>query len=236
MSLDAVTKTVEPDGIRFTGDKLEIYINRIYEKNKLIDVAKTVKTIGIFEYRLGDTDKFHGFFFPAVIEIAPSEVDFIKEGNDELLKLTLYKGDMFMTSRKVVKNEQIAYVCFSTYFEDGKIPAWLPYDQKSYIFDTLKKVTGINFPVDHAAFEIIVAHLNRCKNNIFKEYRFAEHGEKAIQLKLKDVAHAATTFTARSIGGYLSDSINVMLTHENTDESEMEDLLRGKPQIHNSQP
>lgn len=235
MSLDAVMKKCNPDGLQFVGEKMEVIISKIYEKHKLIDIGKTVKSVGIFEYRIGDTDKFHGFFFPAMIEMVPSEIDFIKEGNEEKIKLTFYKGDTFMTTCKVVKNEQLAYICFASYFEDGKMPSWIPYDQRSFIFDTLKQITGIHFPVDHTAFEVIVAHLTRCKHDIFKEFRFAGKNELPHQLKLKDVAHASTSFTARSIGGYLADSINVMLTHKNDQSSDIEDLLRGRPHRPNPQ-
>lgn len=227
MSLNEHMIFPQTDGVIFNGEKMVILIDKMYEKHKLINITRTVRTIGIFEYKLGDNDKFHGYFLPGVIEIEPSEITFIKDGNKEFIKLTLYKGDYFMKSRKIVKNEQLAYICFALYFEDGKMPSWIPYEKRSFIFDTLKRVTGINFPVDHAVFEIIAAHLTRCKSDIFKEFRFSDNPKDIYQLKLKDVAHASNSFTARSIGGYLADSINVSLTHKNTESSDIEELLRG---------
>lgn len=227
MSLNEHMIFPQTDGVIFNGEKMVILIDKMYEKHKLINVARTVKTIGIFEYKLGDNDKFHGVFLPGIIEIEPSEITFVKDGNKEFIKLTLYKGDYFMKTRKIVKNEQLAYICFALYFEDGKMPSWIPYEKRSFIFDTLKRVTGINFPVDHSVFEIITAHLTRCKSDIFKEYRFSKNPKDILQLKLKDVAHASNSFTARSIGGYLADSINVSLTHKNTESSDIEELLRG---------
>ena len=227
MGLNEHMKFPENDGIIFNGDKMTILIDKMYEKHRLIHVARTVKTIGIFEYKIGDNDKFHGVFLPGIIEIEPSEINFIKDGNKEFIKLTLYKGDYFMKTRKIIKNEQLAYVCFALYYEDGKMPSWIPYEKRSFIFDTLKHVTGISFPVDHTVFEVITAHLTRCKSDIFKEFRFSDDKRDILQLKLKDVAHASNSFTARSIGGNLADSINVSLTHKNTESSDIEELLRG---------
>jgi len=210
----------------FMGDYLEILINKIYEKRKLIEIGKTVKTIGILQFRLSNTDKYQAIFFPAIIEICPSEIYIEKHGDDEYVRMILYKGDILMKNKKVIRKEQLAYDVFSEFIENGRMPNFIPYDKRSFIFDTLTKVTGISFPLDHAGFEIILARLTRNAGDIFQEYRFVAGEADPLMLKLKDIAHATSSFSAKGIGGYLSDSINVMLTHENDENSDLEDILR----------
>lgn len=225
ISIDQYLKYTDTSAI-FMGDYMEILISKMYEKHKLIEVGKTIKTIGIFQFRFNKNDKYHAVFFPAVIEICPSEIYIEKINDQEYIRAVLYKGDIFMNNRKVIRKEQLAYACFELYIENGKMPDFIPYDKRSFIFDTLSKVTGISFPLDHAGFEIILARLTRNISDIYQEYRFVADSTDPKMLKLKDVAHAASSFSAKGIGGYFADSINVMLTHENEEESDLENILR----------
>jgi len=228
--LDEYMKT-EPDGkIRYMGsDEIHILIPKTYEALQLLTVTETVRTLGIFEIWKNPLREEHKeFFLPGVIEMQPSDIVFTTIGGDEFVHCTFRKGDVFLMSNKVVKNEFIAYALFSMYLEKGKIPPIITYDKETWMFDIVAAITGSKVSkFNHAIFEMIYSHLCRCANDVHTQYRYAENPDTPyVRLKLSDLPNVTTSLTAKLESGYLAASINAALTHENENESKIEELLR----------
>lgn len=211
--------------VTFIGDEMKIKISKRFSTYGMLSVAESVHTVGIFEYQING-QKSHGFFLPALIEICPSEIEEITEGAKEYVVLTLKKGDVFMKTRMVVKNAQIAYIVFTEFVEKGYCPSFINYTEKAFLFDTVKRITGSSIPAEHAVFEIIFAHLNRDARNVQIPYRLTDMKELPRQLALRDVAHATTSVTAKLAGGYLNSALTVASVNHNENQSPIEELLR----------
>ena len=203
---------------------ITVLIPRSYEKYKRLVVTDEVDTLAMFEITIGNETK--GFFASASVIMKPSVVEYVTDGGQDYVKCTFTKGDIFFKSTSVVKNSNIAYIVFTEYIEKGQIPRFMKYDDLAFLFDTVKRLTGCKIPAEHAAFEMIYAHLSRNRNNLKIPYRLTEMKEDPLFLKLKDVPHAATSTTAKLIGSYLNDSIATSMVNAAEDQSDIEDLLR----------
>lgn len=222
--------TFEKDGkVRYMGsDDIHILIPKTYESLQLLSVSDIVRTLGIFEIWKEPLKEGHSeFFLPGVIEMQPSHIAFKVVGGDEFVHCVFKKGDVFLLSNKVVKNEFIAYALFSMYLEKGKIPPIITYDKQTWMFDIVAAITGSKVSkFNHAIFEMIYSHLCRLASDIKTQYRYSDRSQPYIRLKLSDLPNNTTSLTAKLESGFLASSINVALTNENTHESKIEDLLR----------
>lgn len=216
--------TKKNDQVIVTKGPITILIPRSYEKYKRLTITDEIDTLAVFEITIDGETK--GFFASASVVMKPSVVEYVTEGGQEYVKCTFTEGDIFLKSTSIVKNPNIAYIIFSEYIEKGQIPRYMKYNDLAYLFDTVKRMTGSSIPAEHAAFEMIYAHLSRDKKNAKVPYRLTDMGEPPLFLKLKDIPHASTSTTAKLIGAYLNDSINVGVVNAAEDKSDIEDLLR----------
>lgn len=211
--------------VLFTGEKLEIYIPRRYVEKNLTYIETSISTVAIFEVVINDTIR-EGFFLPGFIRIFPSSIDSVTIGEDRYIKATLVKNDVFMQTTEIVKTEKLAYLIWNEFFYLGNIPAWMSYQDVVNMFRTLQTVTGLKFGVPPVVFEIICSQLARSPENLDIEYRLTDRKKKPIWIPLHSVAHAATSASARIIGSYFNEGINVTLLQDQGKPSELENILR----------
>lgn len=209
----------------FTGDKLDILIPARYEDKGLTVIQADISTVGIFEIVINDTIRA-GMFMPGFITIKPSGIDYITEGDDRYIKASLVKNDVFMVTTEVVKDESLSYKIWQEFVYLGAIPKWMSYTDVAKLFVTLQDITGIRFGVPLVVFEIIVSHLARTEDDIDLEYRLTDMSKPPKFIPLHTVSHAATSVTARIIGSYFKDALNVSMIQEHATQSDLEDILR----------
>lgn len=227
--LDELMKKEEDGAFRYISDSpLHILIPKAYESTQMLTVTDNVRTLGVFEFWTGEEYGEHKeFFLPGVIEMCPSEIIFRTIGGEEYVYCVFHKGDVFMTTSKVVKNEYVAYALFSMYLEKGKIPPIITYDKEAWIFDIVAAITGSKISkFNHAIFEMIYSHLCRPVDNIHRPYRDTDMTGPYLRLKLSDLPNVTVSVTAKLESGYLASSLNAALTDENKTQSKIEDLLR----------
>jgi|BioPla2DNA2_1021312.scaffolds.fasta_scaffold97474_2 hypothetical protein len=208
----------------FTGNEAIATISRRYENYKLLFVADTVRTLGIFDLEI-DGHKV-GFMLPASIDMCPSKVEDIKIDDENYVKCTFNKGDTFMVDTRVVQSANLAYTIFAEFVEKGKMPKFMKYEDYAFIFDTVQDVTGIKIPANHVTFEIIYAFLSRKHDDYTVQYRHTDMKKPNMFLRLSDTAHASFSVTSKLVSSYLSDGINAAIVNEAENESKLEELLR----------
>lgn len=218
-------KVNQKDEVIFTGDSLEIYIPKRFEEKDFTKIESDVSTLAIFEMVVNGKDKL-GFFLPAFIKIVPSGIDTITVGEERFIKVSLVKNDLFMKTREIVQTEKIAYLIWNEFIYLGNIPKWMSYLDVVGMFKTLQKTTGLKFGVPPVVFEIIISHLARTQENLDAEYRLTDMKEQPSFIPLHSVAHAAVSVSARLIGSYFDDAVNVSLLQDKGRSSELEDILR----------
>ena len=218
-------KTNSKGEVVFVGDELKIYIPKRYEEKQFTQITSEISTIGIFRMVANGKDEIK-FLLPAFIKIRPSGIDTETIGEERYAVATLVKNDVFMVTNEVLQTEKIAYLIWNEFIYWGNTPTWMTYLDVMNMFKTLQKVTGLKFGVPPVVFEILISHLARTKRSLDEEYRLTDMHEYPAFIPLHAVAHAATSVSARMIGSYFDDSVNVSLIQDDGKPSELEDILR----------
>ena len=209
----------------FVGEECKIFLPKRYEEKQLMEITSEISTIGIFRMVVNDKDEIK-MFLPGFIKIKPSGIDTINIGEERYAVATLVKNDIFMSTTEILQTEKIAYLIWNEFIYWGNTPTWMSYLDVVNMFKTLQKVTGLKFGVPPVVFEILISHLARTKKSLDEEYRLTDMHEYPVFIPLHSVAHAATSVSARLIGSYFDDAINVSLIQEEGKPSELENILR----------
>lgn len=226
MAIDKYLEFKADKSIVTKSSEIIVTIPTSYRTYKLLRITDFVYTLAVFEFKVAEEKEPQGLFLPATIEMCPTDTKYITMNGDEYAQLTFKKGDTFIRNRQVVQNAYIAYVIFTEYIEKGKVPSYMKYDQLSFLFDTLIRVTQCKIPAEHAVFEIMFAHLSRDRDNLLVPYRHTPMTNPPYHLKLTNVAQAAQSVTAKLTGSYLNDSLTTSLINEAEHASDIEELLR----------
>ncbi len=213
----------EQKKVIFIGDKLEVFIPCRFENYGCLRVENGVMSLCVFDMLING-EHACGMLLPAIIRMAPSEVKRVREDANEIMHLLFHKGDMFM-STETVQNGALGYVIFNELIKLGRLPNFLAYHQVPQIFDMIEKVTGTNFFVDHAIFEIIFAFMTRSAKDFTIPYRLTDLKGVPTFVPLSAIAQLATTTTSRLLGPYLDQTLDVALTKPATQTNAYEELI-----------
>jgi len=210
----------------FTGDTCIVTILQKFEDTYgCVSVSDTVTTIGVFDMLVDGIQS--GMFLCGRIEMCPSEVSRITdEDGTPYIQLTFKKGDTFIKSLNVVVEAKLAFYIWLEYIKFAHVLKAMTYEEQATMFDKLRITVGITFPVDHSVFEAVFAHLSRSADDIAVPYRNTDMKKPFTRIKLSDVAHAASSTSARIIGSYDKMGINSALVRPPEKSSDIEDLLR----------
>lgn len=209
----------------FTGDDLKIYIPMRYAEKQMMTVTSEISTVAIFRMVVNEKDEIK-YFLPAFVKIKPSGIDYVTIEEERYLIASLVKNDVFMATNEIVQTEKLAYLIWNEFIYWGNTPKWMTYLDVVNMFTTLQKVTGLKFGVPPVVFEIIISHLARTQQSLDQEYRLTDMKEYPSFIPLHAVAHAATSVSARLIGSYFDEAVNVSLIQEEGKASELENILR----------
>lgn len=210
----------------FTGKKLVMEINerwRNYGGMAVMDGVAMAMAVG--DITVNDKDET-GLLVAGVAKFYPSETEMIKTAEeDAVLQLTFREGDVFMDTL-VVKNAKLTSAMFYELLYLANVPRFLKYHNLFKLMDVVCDVTGVSFPLDHAIFEILYAHTNRIEGDINTPYRLGGAGAKPLQSSLRDVAHVATSTTARIVGSMFNEGVDAAMVHPADQPSHLENILR----------
>lgn len=213
------------NSIIFTGDKLVIYISERYKQHGCLEVTDTIKTVGIFDMIINDTIE-KGYLLPARFTIEPSYIESEQFNNNQCVKLTLFKNDIFIKNINIIKEGFIGYFIFYEFPFLCKKPKFVTYDIDASIFDSVKALCGVNFKSNRVVFELISSHLYRSQHDISLPYRLTDMTEEPINISMRDVTHASLSTSSKLIGSYFPAAINASLVNQSDESSQVEDLLR----------
>jgi hypothetical protein len=211
----------------FKGNKLEVYIPKIYQERKLLTIGEIASSLGIFQIRINDA-VYANFLFLGKLNIEFTSYKNVTEDGFKYIVLELIKDSVFISNSQLVKNGNLLYEIFVMFLAYGKIPPFLNYDEIYQLFDYDQEHCGINLKVNHSIFEMIYAHIFRDAKDPYKFYRHTLMDKPPIIVPLHQISHGPISTTSRIMGGYLSEGITSALVDENTHvPSTIENLLRG---------
>lgn len=208
----------------FTGDRCVVTILQKFEGYGCLSVQDTVTSLGVFDMEVDGA--ITGCFLAARVEMCPSEVSNVTIDGVPYTQLVFNKGDVFFKTTKFVQEDKLPFYVWLEYIKYGHILKAMTYEDQATIFDRIRITSGMSFPVDHAVFETIFAHLSRDANDFTVPYRNTNMKGDFRRVQLNDVAHAARSTSARIVGAYFKDGVNAALDNPSESASPVEDHLR----------
>lgn len=210
----------------FKGDKLELYVPKIFEEKGLLVIGEHLTTLGIFQARINDT-YYCNFMFLGKLLIDFISYQNVTEDEYQYIVFTLIKDSVFINNSTVVKNGDILFNIFNMFISFGKIPPFLNYEDVKSLFDNDFNHCGISLNINHVVFEMIYAHIFRDVKDPYTFYRHSPMTDPPKIVPLKQVSHMPSSVTARIAGGYLSEGITSALVDDSKrNPSTIENLLR----------
>lgn len=208
----------------FTGDKCEVTILQKLEMYGCLSIADHVTTLGVFDMVADGIES--GCFLVARIKMNPSEVENVTIDGVQYVKLTFYKGDVFMQTNKVIVEDKLAFYVWKEFINSANVLKSMTYAEQATIFDKIRQTSGVTFMCDHVVYEAIFSHLSRSTDDMTLPYRNTDMKGDFRRISLRDVAHAARSTSARIIGSYFALGVNASLDNPADAASPIEDLLR----------
>ena len=208
----------------FTGDRCVVNILQKLEGYGCLSVQDTVTTLGVFDMEVDGIQS--GCFLVARVEMCPSEVSTVNIDGTPYTQLVFNHGDVFFKTTKFIQEAKLPFYVWLEYIKYGHILKAMSYEDQATIFDRIRVTSGTTFPVDHVVYEAIFAHLSRDVNDFTVPYRNTPMNGQFTRIQLNDVAHAASSTSARIVGSYFKFGVNAALDHPSDAASPVEDHLR----------
>lgn len=219
-------RTKTGNGLIFNGDSMQVFIPQRYEVHDLLVVENVVKSLGIFQINIQGENEPYNLVLPAILTLKPS-VTVQKKVNDiDYLICKFEKGDTFLESMTIIKQNFVISKIFIEFMRNGNMPPFLNYDQMATIFDVAQITSGASLPVPHAVLEMMIAHCARNPDKLSEKYRFTNGKKTPVFLGLRDTTNIRDSTTSRLVGSYMMDGINASIVNQSQQRSEVEDLLR----------
>lgn len=208
----------------FTGDQLEIFIPDRYENFGALFVEEAIMSLAVFDMTINENIKT-GFFLPAMIHIKPSVTEFVNVGANSMTKLTLYKGDQFMTT-EVVRQSQLVYNIFSEFISLGRMPDFVKYQDTLFLFDIASELTGLKFEVDHVTFEVIMSYIHRDPDDLSVQYRLTDLSKDPRLIPLRQISVLAESTSSKLLGSFFDAATDSALVNKAEESTELEEIMR----------
>jgi hypothetical protein len=209
----------------FTSTSLKVIIPQRYSVYNLLDISDTVTTLGVVDLIIDETFQA-GLLLLTTIEMEPDDVSTIMVGDLQYVVVTLSQGSRFICNTERIADSTIVYALWMEFITRGKLIYNIGYDALATLFDQAGPMCDANLGVDHVLFECIYAHLTRSSENLAVQYRHTDRTEPFKFIELRNVGYATTSTTSRLMGSYFSSALNSSLIQTNTEQSDVESLLR----------
>lgn len=208
-----------------TNKKLKVLIPAFYEGTQLLVIEDTVKSLGVFKIII-DNKEYVNLVMLCTLELTPSRVENETIDNEDFVCLYFDAGSTFINSRNVIKDGGKVNSIYTTFIGLGKLPSFLSYEDVHLLFDKTNKLCDVNLGVSRCIFEILYAHMFRDSKDPFKFYRNTKMDNDPVVVPLHKISHGPTSTIGRIAGSYMKEGIVADLVTENTEASEIENLLR----------
>ena len=209
----------------FNGDKLEVYIPDRYRKDSFLIVDDKVHVLGIFTMVINETITC-GLKLPGIITIDTADITEVMKDGERFVVAELKKGDRFLTSLGIIKNNKIPYFMWVEFLTYGHMPSFVDYDTAATLFDDNQEFTGQGIGVDHVIYEVIMAHCFRDAKDKNIPYRHTAMTQPPVQVTLKDISYGAQTTHSRIIGSYQEEGMISAALNQVKENHALEDLFR----------
>lgn len=220
-----------PDGRVITTKPCKIYIPQRYAEYGLAKIGTDKHILGIFALVMEDM-YYSVSIVNAMVPIDPVQMNRIKIDGAEYLEFVFNKGSTVMKTTSLVKNDTLTYLIFDEFFQKGKIPAFIGYEELGKIFDTAKKHADANVGTQRELMQLIASLVARDGSDRTKYYRTVVKTREEIKnipptfIPLMSVRYGATNTMNKLGGSYFSVGVNSALLSPSDRPERIETLLR----------
>lgn len=168
-----------------------------------------------------------------LIQTVPNTINIVTIEDEKYLELQYDKGDILIFDTYPVRIGTLVYRINNEILSNGNIPWYLDHDDLGTIYETALSLAKVNFKVDNAIKEMLVAGMARWPEDPIKLYRhMAKTKEivkktKPIFIGQSSVAYMTTNTTSKLMGSYLNEGLTSALVTPSENNEIIEDLLRG---------
>jgi hypothetical protein len=211
----------------FKGDKLIAHIPQRYQNHDLLTIHEDhVLSLGVFDITIND--KFeHGLLLPSLLELAPNHVEQVSDADGKVyFNLTFHKNDVFIKHTTYMKMDNLVYIIFREFIQLGNMPKFLTYRHAAFLMAVISKLCGLDFKVNHAIVEIMLAHLFRDQADPNKPYRLTDYKKPPKFIPLMQITYGADNTTSKLLGSYFTDGMRSALVNQADVNYEFESILR----------
>lgn len=220
-----------PDERLITTKECRIYIPVRFSERGLASVSVETYIAGV--YALVMENAYYAVSnVMAMVRIDPAATNKVVINGDEYFEFYFPAGSTLITNLQLVQQNQFVYKVYSEFFDKGRIPWYLGYEDLGRIFDTAKHHAGVNIGQNREVTELLVAAISRDSLDRTKYYR---QGVESLNdlvvnppafIQLRSVAYAATNTTNKLAGSYMQDGVISALVNPSERTERIEEILR----------
>ena len=214
--------------ITFIGNSLEVRIPKRFQSYRMLEITDVIKALGVMDLVIDDKYQCTMNILGR-ITIIPSRYEELVIKDVPYLVAHLEHGDIFINDTNLAQEASVLYALFCEFVTRGKPLYTFTYDEFALVFDRIKQFVGRGLGVERSVFELIIAHISRDKENLFKQYRYTDMKKSPVYIDLNNVSLAPTTTSSRMVGAYFEDGLTASLITTSKENAPFENILRGIP-------
>ena len=214
--------------ITFIGDSLQVRIPKRFQSYRMLEITDVIKALGIMDLVINDKYQC-SLNILGRITIIPSRYEEIVLNDVPYLVAHLEHGDIFINDTNIAQEASVLYAVLCEFVSRGKPLYTFTYEEFALVFDRVKQFVGRGLGVERSVFELIIAHISRDKNDLFKQYRHTNLKNPPVYIDLNNVSLAPTTTSSRMVGAYFEDGLTASLITTSKEKAPFEEIMRGIP-------
>ena len=211
---------------------LTVYIpERYLHIQPLAKIEDKVTILGIFGIVFDD--RYYAVSKACtLIQTVPSTINVVTIEDEKYLEVHYEKGDILIFDTNPVRIGTLVYRINNEILSNGNVPWYLDFDDLGTLYETANALAKVNFKVDNAIKEMLVANMARHPDDPIKLYRHQltskDYTQKVspIFIGQSSVAYMTTNTTSKLMGSYLNEGITSALVTQSENNEIIEDLLR----------
>lgn len=220
------------DGKLIAVKSVRIHIPSRYVDKGIAVIGATITIPGV--YGIIAEDRFYGFSSAlSYLSITPDSVRVIDVGEEKFHEFSFDAGSVICPSVNLLRDDIFVYGIWEEVVSMGKHPWYMNVIDQAKLLSTSILHGNVRLVADNATMELITAYLNRCNDDMYRQFRHDAKSyedlldqSKSIILALNDIAYVAPNTLAKITGAYLDQGITSALVDKSDSVDQAERIYR----------
>lgn len=210
---------------------LKILFPERYVKKGLAVLSTESQVIGIYAI-VDDDNNYATVNISAMQSFKPYDSSLVNIEGETYVKFEFLAGDIFILNNNIVQSADNIFTIYNNFYQGGKIPFYLNYEDVSNILVNSKLFNGNDLGANPLIYEVITSVIARDPNNTKYYYKDLINNEEDINkirpkfIGLSDRTRSLGDTAAKIIGAYLKDGLVNSIVEDEERSSDVSELLR----------